>query len=86
MSEPTVFGVGYYPSRLAEGQIVFLGVAGVDRDAVRKVAAQAWASCRPEEEARRLIQEQWPGHTYWIEVEDETGGTQEYGTMEERSA
>lgn len=84
MTEPTVFGVAYYPSRLATGRIVFLGVAGVDWTEVHVVAKQAWHSCRPEDEARRLIYERWPGHTYWIEVEDHKGGTQEYGTAPER--
>lgn len=84
-----VFGVGYYPNRLAP-VIVHCGVAGAHRIEVLEVLR---AHCRlplPENEPgmRQLANEiraslfhTWEGHGYWLQIEGHTSGYQEYGTL-----
>lgn len=96
MSEPTVFGTAYYPSRTAPGRIVFLGVAGAHPVELQLLAQEiydrfypptvAWSelACDMTAYARDRIAAKWPGHTYWIQVENDDFGYQEYGTAPER--
>lgn len=95
--EPSVFGVAYWPHRTAAGPVLHLAVAGVHPTEVQEIARHAFKEMLRLQQAMggvawieatrayvgAQLRVKWPGHGYWIQVENDRLGEQEYGTLPE---